>query len=440
MNSPRRSSLHSATTTGGCAHRHYLRWMLGTLAGASVAVAGFVMLVDPYGLYALADIPGFNRIKPPVERYRNEIRLARADRFQPAIVIAGNSRMEVGIDPEGPHLAGRYAFNLALAGTSAEKAIGQLRHLAVRGHPPRRVIAGMEFVDALTARPVPAAAPVPAPPAEPAGWRAHAWRADTLYSFASLKDAIVTVAIQRQPQAAMATMRGFNPLLQYHQAAATEGYAALFSQRAAENTRKLAATAEGGLHAPAVHAQVAALIDAAAQADPGVAIDLVIYPYHAQLMALFEGAKLWPRFEAWKEILVDEAAAGRRRHPGARIAVHDFSGYGAIQCEAIPAPGSAAGTRWYWEAGHFKPALGDIVMARVLGAADDRLPAGFGFPLDRSTLGANRERIAAERAGCMARQADVFDAVARDVQRELARRAIQAPADRHAGLGPALLE
>lgn len=418
------------------AHRPYLRWLAGTIAGASAAVAGFVLLVDPYGLYGLADVSGFNRVKPPVERYRNEIRLARAERFRPDIVIAGNSRMEVGVDPDGPHLAGRNAFNLALAGTSTELAVGQVRHLVLRGQPPRHVIAGMEFVDALTDRPVPPTAAAPVAPEQPSGWRAHAWRADTLYSFASLKDAVVTVAIQRQPQAAMATMRGFNPLLQYHQAAATEGYAALFSQRAAENTRKLAAMAAGGLHAPAVRAQTSALIDTAANASPDVAIDLVIYPYHAQLMALFERANLWPRFEAWKEILVEEAAAGRRRHPAARIAVHDFSGYGAIQCEPIPAPGSAARTRWYWEAGHFKPVLGDVIVARVLGTVDARAPAGFGFPLERDTLGANRARIAAERAACAARQSVLFDGVARDVEHEVARRAAQGGADRHqAALG-----
>ena len=421
------------------AHRNYLHWMLATMLGASLAVAGFVLLVDPYGLYGLVDLPGFNRVKPPVERYRNEIRLVRADRFAPPIVIVGNSRMEVGVDPEGPPLAGRNAVNLGLAGTGTVTAIGQLRHLAAGPAAPRRVIAGIDFVDALTVRPVdPAAMPAPIT-ARQAGWRDALWRIDTLYSFASLRDALLTVAIQRDPDAAVATLRGHNPLRQYHQAARVEGYAALFSQRAAENTRKLTATANGGLNTAGVRAEVAALIDAAAGAQPGVAIDLVIYPYHAQLLALFEQASLWPRFEAWKEILVSEAEAGRRRHPHARIAVHDFSGYGPIQCEPIPPAGSAAGTRWYWEAGHFKPALGDVIVARVLGTTGDGVPASFGVRLDRDTLGANRQRIAHERTDCATHQAMVFEGVAREVAREQAREQARratppAGAEQHAGL------
>jgi hypothetical protein len=144
-----------------------------------------------------------------------------------------------------------------------------------------------------------------------------------------------------------------------------------------------------------------------------VAVDVVISPYHAQLLALVEEARLRPRFEAWKELLVAEAEAARRRHARARIRVVDFSGYGPVQCEAIPAPGSPDATRWYWEAGHFKAALGDAMMARLL--RDDGTAPGFGQSLDRRTLAANRARIAAERAACAARAPALFDNVARQV-------------------------
>ncbi|QGZ42648.1 hypothetical protein IP92_04861 [Pseudoduganella flava] len=395
------------------AARSYLRWLFGTMLAASLAVAAFVLLVDPYGLYALADVPGINRLKPPVERYRNEIRLARAERVRPELVITGNSRMEAGVDPDGPALAGSGAFNLALAGTSMEMAIDQLRQLNRAGIAPRHIIAGAEFVDALTATPVrQVTLPQPLPAHEP-GWRERLWQADALYSFASLRDALATVALQHDADGASATLRGHNPLRQYHRIAALEGYAALFGQRAAENTRKLAATADGGLDVAAVHGQLAALLDAAAAGRADVAVDVVIYPYHAQLLALFEQARLWPRFEAWKELLVTEAEAARRRHPRARIRVVDFSGFGPIQCEPIPAPGSRNATRWYWEAGHFKPALGDTMMARLLGSGG-AAPA-FGQPLDLHTLADNRARIAQERAACAARAPRLFDDVARQV-------------------------
>ena len=44
----------------------------------------------------------------------------------------------------------------------------------------------------------------------------------------------------------------------------------------------------------------------------------------------------------------------------------DFSGYTTYQCEAVPAKGDKKkATRWYWEAGHFKRELGDLILDRI---------------------------------------------------------------------------
>jgi hypothetical protein len=139
-------------------------------------------------------------------------------------------------------------------------------------------------------------------------------------------------------------------------------------------------------------------------------VHLVIYPYHAQLMAMFEEAGLQSTMEEWKQLLVREADAVRSRHPAARITVWDFSGYANMQCERIPAPGDRHSvTQWYWEAGHFKSTLGERVLQRILGAETP-----FGFRLAHDNLDANRQRIALERAQCAGAHPDVF-AGARDL-------------------------
>ena len=66
-------------------------------------------------------------------------------------------------------------------------------------------------------------------------------------------------------------------------------------------------------------------------------------------------------------------------------------------------------TRWYWEAGHFKSALGERILQRILGGE-----TAFGFRLGADTLAANRQRIAAERAQCAGDYPQVFTG-ARDV-------------------------
>jgi hypothetical protein len=122
---------------------------------------------------------------------------------------------------------------------------------------------------------------------------------------------------------------------------------------------------------------------------------------------MFEAAGLWPLFEEWKRRLVLEIADVAKNHPSAKITLVDFSGFGPYNCERIPRenePGIS--TNWYWEAGHFKKELGDIVLNRVMsGGPGD---SAFGIELDASTQESNIERIAFERAACAAAHPGLF--------------------------------
>jgi hypothetical protein len=379
------------------AYKRFLLWMMLTLIGGCVAVVAVVVLIDPYGLYGLVHREGVNAVKPMTTRYRNEIKLTNAERMNASTLLLGNSRVEVGIDPMMPALGGN-AFNLGLAGTGTGMAIVQLKALAASGNKPQRIIAGVEFMDAMS---LPGAVP---PAAKHAAQWAGSWRFDTLFSLSSLKDSVLTLMIQRDPEAESQTLRGFTPLHQYERFVRVDGYHKIFRQRAEESVRGALRKAAGELDTASVHAELADLLDTAARANPQVDVHLMIYPYHAQMMAILEQVGLWDRFDAWKDVLVAEVAAARVRHPQARITLHDFSGFGEFNCEAIPAAGSTQHTHWYWEAGHFKASLGEVLVREMLGSSRQ----GFGMELSGATSERNRLRIEAERATCAARQPAIF--------------------------------
>jgi hypothetical protein len=389
------------------AYQRFLLWMALTLVFGCAIAAGTVLLVDPYGLYGLVLKDGVNAVKPMTTRYRYEIKLANVQRMEASTLLLGNSRVEVGFDPLNPALGGQ-AFNLGLAGTGTDTSVGQLQALAASGKKPQRIIAGLEFMDAMTA---PGGAQAAAPVKRPSQW-AGMWRFDTLFSLSSLKDSVLTLMIQRDPEAESQTLRGFTPLRQYERFVRVDGYYKIFQQRANENVRGALRKAGGHLDAATVHQEVAALLDTAARANPSVDVHLMIYPYHAQMMAIIEQSGLWDRFETWKGVLVEEVAAARARHPQARITLHDFSGYGEFNCEAIPGAGSTQHTRWYWEAGHFKATLGEVLVRRML----DSSPQDFGMELTSATFERNRARIADERAACAGRQPALFTDVDRMVR------------------------
>jgi hypothetical protein len=243
------------------------------------------------------------------------------------------------------------------------------------------------------------------------------WRLESLFSLAALRDAATTFAMQGDREAETMTERGLNPLNQYIKFVRYDGYHKIFRQRAEENAASLVRKSAGDLDREGLRAELRALVDAAAADNPRVDLRLMVYAYHAQLLALYEASGLWPRFEEWKRIVLEEAEAARARYPLAHIVVHDFSGFGEFNCEAIPGPNDKGTTHWYWEAGHQKPALGEEMMRRMLSGAPEN---GFGMALTAHNLEQDRQRIAAERVACAAAYPALF-AGARDLVARVAR-------------------
>lgn len=380
--------------------RTFLRTVLLTLAAGSAVCAAFVYIVDPYGLYGAVNRAGINQVKPALTRYQEEIKTTLAVRSGAANFIFGNSRAEIGFDPD---TLGN-AYNLAVAGSVMDTVINQIAYLQSHGVRPAGAVVGMEFLNYAEApRPVRAGAP-PAAPVHAAD-RAS-WRFDALYSFASLKDSVRTLRMQQDAYAESMSPRGFNPLREYLAYARIDGYHLIFQRRAEENAANYLRKARAGFNAADARRDTRLILDMLAAS--GADIKLVIYPYHAQVLLLFEETGLWPKFEAWKAILAEEVDAARARHPGAHMLLADFSGFGERQCEAVPASGSTAPTQWYWEGGHFKKALGDEVL-RALATGNGY--EGLGMPLDMRMLEANRARIAQGRAACLAARPDLLEQV-----------------------------
>ena len=270
---------------------------------------------------------------------------------------------------------------------------------------PRLAVIGVEFLDFL----VDASPPPPATPAsadhgfQPMPWQ---WRFDTVFSLNAVSDTIATIRIQDEAEAQTMTQRGHNPLSEYNGFARKEGYFSIFQQRAQENATNLVARPQalflaGGKDSDSTE-RLRAILDRMAR--DRTEVHIAIYPYHVQLMAMFDEAGLSAAMEEWKRLLVREADRARARHDGARIMVWDFSGYGSLQCERIPAANDRRGTtRWYWEGGHFKAALGDLMLERMLSGEQ-----GFGFALAADNLAHNARRIAGEYAQCSGAYPEVF--------------------------------
>jgi hypothetical protein len=128
----------------------------------------------------------------------------------------------------------------------------------------------------------------------------------------------------------------------------------------------------------------------------GTNVKLLIQPSHAWHWQTLWLSGLWPRFEEMKRQLVsineaEALRAGREIYP-----VWDFSGTYGPALEPLPATKTET-MRWFWDPVHYKRALGDVLLNRLMGPTEHDSPelAGFGVLLDSADVERHLGRLRA---------------------------------------------
>ncbi len=381
-----------STQQAPLAWKSYLRWMFASTGVVILAVAAFNVAIDPLGAFGSPRIAGLNVAKPYLNHHRELSRFQAAKRICANVGIFGNSRAEIGLDPTGPAFAaqGLTAFNHSIPGTGINTSYRQLAWLQAANCAPKTLVLGVEFFDFLggsSPRPLPTLQTDPAPRLD------ARFFADSVFSITGLRDAADTVALQRSRYPATVTDHGFNPLYNYIAEVQQSGHHALFRQRAGENMRAWARMAprirptDGSSSDDEI--VLDALLGRASQANATTYV--IIYPYHAEIRLMLERLGLGELFTQWKRLVFE--VASRHAQSGQRVEVWDFSGISAETLEAIPQKGDhQTQLAYYWEAGHFKKQLGDLVIAQILKQRD-----GFGIQLNSHNIAAwldeDRQRV-----------------------------------------------
>lgn len=357
------------------------------------AAAVFNVIVDPYRVYNIVEKTGFNARKPRALERGYLSKLASIAGLRPERVILGNSRAQIGLDPESRQWGDRLTtYNAALPGTGPDVILSMMRAAIAAGRL-RQAVVGLDFLDFLVAADSgtsDATSPLPIDKdSRSSSDGAPTLDAKTLLSLSvsldALLDSAYTIATQRIDTNPDLTRLGFTPMRDYSAMAKAQGYGVLFRQRDQENAaaylRKSKQLFHGNGRTGPQWRRLAEIKRLCERLERGCIF--LIYPYHAHILELFTLTGLSSAFEQWKRDLVRRLEPAGGSDPGSKVVFWDFSGYHPYACEHVPAMGDLHGTmKWYWEAGHFKRELGDRVIARIKGAGDP----DFGIRLDASTL------------------------------------------------------
>lgn len=352
-------------------------WLLAILL---MATMGFSHVIDPYGLAGIGPIDGLNQLKPASYTHPDQEKLSRRARSNPKTILLGNSRIDGGLDPQSSLWPESWqpVFNLGLPGAGISR---QARALFAQSHDRiETIIIGLDYLDFRTdCRPsIQQSRETAARLEAPLFIKTH-------LSLTALTDSFLTVAQQANPDVRHMTDQGFNPWNDIRPFYRSEGQATVVRQRNQENIANYLSRPRTVSCADKEDdwAKLAAMLDRLQDQQ----VILFFHPYHADLLVSAHLTGLWPALEQSKRQATELAEA--RPH----VQLWDFAAFHRFAREAVPAPSDRqARMIYYYEGGHYRPALGDLIIARILGTDGST----FGVELTSDTI---EERLAAVRDG-----------------------------------------
>lgn len=190
-------------------------------------IGAFNYVVDPYLLYLSPTYKKINLKKPKAGTHSRQTKIHIARTMEIDTLIIGNSRPELGLDPEHAYFTrnGMKVFNLGLPGSSLAMQYGYAIDL-IRDKDIRTVLIGVDFND-YTMSPPADRDPYLWPPKKSGfdGRKKYNWAGKEnpfydlnyykdhllpLVSLGTLKDAITTT-LNQSPDASNLTIRGLTP-------------------------------------------------------------------------------------------------------------------------------------------------------------------------------------------------------------------------------------
>ncbi|MGP9801191.1 hypothetical protein [Rheinheimera sp. NSM] len=345
--------------------KYLLLLLLVTLAGIA-AVSAFSYLIDPYGIYRhSADNPLFGRKVAAADKGRT-IKPYQAMQLNPATLLVGNSRVEIGLPVQHAFYQDAAVYNLGLPGAGIAMQYDYAWHVLRSRGSVKQVVIALDFLDFTSSRHNISTQP------DRSQWQSrlryhlgspdiaqqhHAFllkeRLSLLFSATALGDTLYTAFAQTQQTNALNTA-GFNDGGVYYQQVATEGFSALYRQKSAELAQRLAAqplfVSTQSHHFNTLDTFIRLL--KAEQTD----IYLLINPYQQPYLEQLTAHQLNAELAIWKQHLQQLA----KQH---QLALYDFAIASPPVMNVVDlASKTASDSPYFWEPSHYRPALGSLML------------------------------------------------------------------------------
>jgi len=352
--------------------------------------------IDPFGMYWSPQIENVNLVKPEAGTRSRITKAYQINNTQPEILIVGNSRVEMGLDPHNKHFSGKAVYNQGMPGAGVAMQVDYAIDAINNNNTIEQLLVGVDFLDFLLSNEQVAnfkknQTKTTINPTIKTGYdfRLTSKDQDKLASFDRFKEklalvfsldtlnASITTIFQQKAMVSNISPFGFNSALSYVAIMNSEGIKPLFKQKLHEISTRLISKpwtikAQDVYPYSPTFAHLGRLIRLAKQKN--INITFFINPYHFSYLHTLSDNNQWHNFTLWKETLVDYLNVTQ----GDNFILWDFSGASNFVNETVPLANPKQQMQWFWEPAHYKKELGDILLERLFTEQDEEY---FGIKL-----------------------------------------------------------
>ncbi len=350
--------------------RRYLTWFIAIFVALSAITVTVNIIVDPYLVFGSPRMDGFNQVKTKINEYVRTAKAFEPFRYRTDVLLAGNSRIEIGLDPDHACFTqlGLHAYNLGIPGAGVEQQMNYVLNV-VYAQPVQRVFLSVDFVDFLVD------GDSVAPPESVVTTRILPLRFDgtdnpdfiwpkvrtqfqAMFSLNALTSSAQTVLLQG-PHRPDRLANGLNPAQDFAYVTSIEGPGALFAQKMASLRERFASPLS-------LHYRDRTLTRSFTEfshfleilADKNVEVVVFTNPFHARFWDLLSERGLLDAHVDWLGEIERRVLVA----PGS-VTLWDFSGDSEFLHESVPAPGiEAPPLNWFWEPSHYRKSLGNKML------------------------------------------------------------------------------
>jgi hypothetical protein len=374
-------------------HQKYSKRFLAILTAGIVlmlSVTGMTnLIIDPYGLFNIITISGFNSKKPAIGQHVRMFKAHAVRSYKPASLILGSSRAEYGLDPDhaGWNPAANPTYNLGLPSGSIYEAWRYLLHTHAQ-YPVKQVVLALDLFmfnenwqtesDFREDRLV-----TPDNTHPPIGWIRDIITA--IFSIDALHSSIETIfPINSNSDTYYQTNGSRDPSNNSENIKKKGGHHKAFLSNetyslTAPDGWKLFSLGHDGAQGSTPLNTFEQLVKFCR--IEGIELFVLISPVHARKLEILWQFGLWNTYEQWKYKLTTILAADAASHPIENpFPLWDFSGYNRITTERVPPLGDIiTQMQWYWEGSHYKKVVGDTMLDIIFGNRDTDFYIHHGF-------------------------------------------------------------